>query len=211
VALSTGGGRRVLSLGSFSKLLAPSLRCGFVLAHPETLQAAYLASGVVCSGGGVNPLSALVVAELAGSGELAAHHALLCAALGRRMQALLDALAALGVASAERGGGPVLRPAGGYFCWVPLGRGGSSGRLIDTASTEFKQRCDEHKLMVTPGLRCLVGAGAVPLGLCDDANRLAAERCADRARNAVRLCVAHTPEPLIREAAKALASVVRLL
>jgi hypothetical protein len=51
---------RVISLGSFSKILAPGLRLGWAHSSPETIRK-IATSGVFRSGGGCNPLTAGIV------------------------------------------------------------------------------------------------------------------------------------------------------
>ena len=50
----------VISLGSFSKILAPGLRLGWMQAHPETLKR-FVTSGLLDSGGGLNPFTSALV------------------------------------------------------------------------------------------------------------------------------------------------------
>lgn len=59
----------IISLNSFSKILAPGLRLGWVHAHPNTL-ARLAASGLLDSGGGLNPFTAALLRGLLESGDL---------------------------------------------------------------------------------------------------------------------------------------------
>jgi DNA-binding transcriptional MocR family regulator len=111
LGLSAGGGG-VLSLGSFSKILAPGLRLGWVQGAPALLHR--LAScGFLDSGGGLAPFTSAVVAGLLERGAQEAHLSRLRAVYGSRARALAAGLARhLGV-----GGEP---PEGGFFAWVRL-------------------------------------------------------------------------------------------
>ena len=65
----------VLSLGSFSKILAPGLRLGWIQANPELMQR-MLAQGALVSGGNFNHFASHVVRQLMENGQLASfvHH-----------------------------------------------------------------------------------------------------------------------------------------
>ena len=63
-------GGAALSLGSFSKILAPGLRLGWVHARPAAIETLTAGNAVVQSGGGANPLSQAAVANLIRTGWL---------------------------------------------------------------------------------------------------------------------------------------------
>jgi DNA-binding transcriptional MocR family regulator len=102
----------VTRLGSFSKVVSPALRVGFVTADQATA-ARLAASGLFDSGGGIAHFSACVLAEYALSGRLADHIDGLRAAYARKRQALLTALAPK---TDERAHWTT--PGGGYFAWL---------------------------------------------------------------------------------------------
>ena len=56
LALEPGARSHVLSLGSFSKILAPGLRVGWIQGDPQLLERAWWSSGVIRSGGALNPI-----------------------------------------------------------------------------------------------------------------------------------------------------------
>ena len=60
---------RVLSLGTFSKILSPGLRLGWVHASAGLL-ARLVGSGVITSGGGLNPFTSALVTSIIRSGAL---------------------------------------------------------------------------------------------------------------------------------------------
>lgn len=112
----------VLSLGSFSKILAPGLRLGWVQGPPDRVDR-LARSGVVQSGGGLNPFASAVVADLIENEGLTDWVATLRDRYRERGEALVAAL--LGhadgryeVASAGVDAAPEARVAGGYFAWV---------------------------------------------------------------------------------------------
>ena len=104
----------VLSLGTFSKILAPGLRLGWV--HTSEALAQRLAGrGSVVSGGGLNPLVSAVVAGALADGSAAAYLARLRGILGGRA-------AAMDAALREHLPADVTWdvPGGGYFYWLRL-------------------------------------------------------------------------------------------
>ncbi len=102
----------VIALGSFSKILAPGMRLGWLQAPPARL-AALAAWGVTASGGGMSPFTASVVQSLLELDLLGDHVAF----LRRTYRARRDAL----VAALHTHLGDRLRfavPTGGYFIWA---------------------------------------------------------------------------------------------
>jgi 2-aminoadipate transaminase len=109
----TGSGV-VLSLGTFSKILAPGLRLGWVHAAGPLVER-LAARGFVVSGGGLNPLVAAVVTRTLQDGSAAAYLSYLRGLLGERL-AVMDA------ALREHLPADVTwaAPGGGYFFWLRL-------------------------------------------------------------------------------------------
>ena len=111
---------QVVGIGSFSKILAPGLRVGWV--HSAPAHVARLAgSGVVDSGGGVNPFVSAVVRQVVQGGGQAAYLAQLRAVYGRRVAVLDEALRTHLPQAVYR------LPEGGFFFWLALPEG------VDTA------------------------------------------------------------------------------
>ncbi len=105
-------GGRMVSFGSFSKILAPGLRLGWLQADPELLKTLSEA-GLVKSGGGLNPFASAMVRSLLDSGKLDANIEQLRRTYRERSRTLQDALrASLG----ERAG--FVNAQGGYFLWL---------------------------------------------------------------------------------------------
>ena len=111
-ALAESG--NVVSLGSFSKILAPGLRLGWIQANPELMQR-MLAQGALVSGGNFNHFASHVVRQLMENGELASFVEHLRASYAARAEAMDAALRTHlgGVASWQK-------PLGGYFLWLRL-------------------------------------------------------------------------------------------
>jgi DNA-binding transcriptional MocR family regulator len=104
----------VLSLGSFSKILAPGLRLGWIQGPPDLLRR-LATCGFLDSGGGLAPFTSAVVRSLLEQGTQEAHLERLRGIYGARAQAMAASLEkTLGDAAS------ILAPAGGFFCWVRL-------------------------------------------------------------------------------------------
>jgi DNA-binding transcriptional MocR family regulator len=104
----------VLSLGTFSKVLAPGLRLGWVHTSPD-LAVRLADRGFVVSGGGLNPLVCAVVARALADGSAAAYLERLRGILGGRAAAMDAALRAHLPADVTWA-----TPGGGYFFWLRL-------------------------------------------------------------------------------------------
>ncbi len=120
-ALSANG--NVLSLGSFSKILAPGLRLGWIQAAPAIMKT-LLGSGVLVSGGNFNHFTSHIVRQLLESGELAPLVTRLRTSYAERAQAMDAALRKHlgGIARWQK-------PGGGYFFWLELPEGADAGAL----------------------------------------------------------------------------------
>lgn len=118
----------VVSLGSFSKILAPGLRLGWIQTT-ESLKKKLVNGGYVNSGGSVNHLGSHIVRRSIEDGSLAQHIETLKQVYRGRVEAMDDALHQHfdGIASWTR-------PDGGYFVWVQLNDD------IDTAALRDKAR-----------------------------------------------------------------------
>lgn len=133
------GRGRVLSVGSFSKILGPGLRLGWIHAAPA-LRDRVLEHGSLRSGGCLNPVIAHVVHDTIDSGFLARHVAHLRGVLGGRARVLGAALEAAGLPA------PVVP--GGYFTWLQLD-GVDTDDLLERALAD-------HGVGFCPGARCAV-------------------------------------------------------
>lgn len=116
----TGRGN-VLSLGSFSKILAPGLRLGWIQTNAE-LMGILTASGVLVSGGNFNHFTSHIVRQLMENGELAPLVARLRESYAERAQAMDGALG-----KHLSGITRWCKPAGGYFFWLELPEGADAG------------------------------------------------------------------------------------
>ena len=101
----------VFSIGSFSKILAPGLRLGWIQGSPATLEH-LLEGALLASGGGLAPVTSSLVRPLIEDGRLDAYLESLRETYGRRLTALADSLT-------EHLDGRLefTVPDGGYFLW----------------------------------------------------------------------------------------------
>jgi DNA-binding transcriptional MocR family regulator len=123
-AMGTMAGQgRVLSMGSFSKILAPGLRLGWIQTSAEAMDV-MLDSGWVNSGGSVNHVTSHIVRHAIESGLQETHLELLRSAYRQRLLAMEEALEAHfdGLAVWDR-------PDGGYFFWLELAPGVDTTKL----------------------------------------------------------------------------------
>ena len=117
----------VVSLGSFSKILAPGLRLGWAHASPGIIQR-FVDSGVAASGGGLSHFAAAVAQATLDLGLLQENLANL-----RRIYAMRrDAIA--GILSTDLAGlVDFNQPEGGYFFWLNLADGVDAHELLPDA------------------------------------------------------------------------------
>ncbi len=103
---------RVVSLGSFSKILAPGMRLGWIQTS-KGLRNKLMAAGFINSGGSINHISSHIVRQTIDNGSLALHVKKLQRVYRGRVEAMDDALHEHFSGIAEW-----TRPDGGYFFWV---------------------------------------------------------------------------------------------
>ncbi|MCP4542148.1 MAG: PLP-dependent aminotransferase family protein [Chloroflexi bacterium] len=135
----------IVRLGSFSKVLAPGLRLGWMLAAPEIVQRC-AGSGMLDSGGGVNHFTAHVVAAFIELGLLNEQIKVLRASYQQRRDILLDALANHLPEECEW-----VCPGGGFFVWLRLPPGVDSVALLPIA--------EAAGVSYVPGARFYSGGG----------------------------------------------------
>ncbi len=139
----------VLSIGSFSKILAPGLRLGWIQAAPPLVQR-FVGCGLVDSGGGLNHFTSNVVRPALENGWQSSYLAGLRETYRGRIAAMEHGLQRhlAGVATWRT-------PDGGYFFWLEMEQG------IDTAALLPAARAAGVEFL--PGVRCSSVGG---LGNC---------------------------------------------
>ena len=127
----------VISLGSFSKILGPGLRTGWLQARPPVIQR-FATAGLTISGGGLNHFTSTLVHAVLEQGMLQDNIAILRSTYGERVSAMTAAL--------RKHLGDVVdftAPGGGYFFWLTFNDGSNTDALLPIAQ--------EHGVNYRPG------------------------------------------------------------
>jgi len=127
----------ILSLGSFSKILAPGMRIGWIQTS-DTLMQRLCAQGFISSGGSINHFTSHIVRSAMDLGLLATHVEHLCHAYGSRVKAMDAALTEHFSDIAQWH-----RPNGGYFFWLKF--------PADTDTEPLKAKAAELETGFQPG------------------------------------------------------------
>jgi 2-aminoadipate transaminase len=127
----------VVRLGTFSKIVAPGVRLGFVLAEPPVIERVLAFKGE----GSTNGLASLVVGTFMRRGGLAAHIETLRATYRARRDAMDAALA-----REMPAGVTWTRTQGGFFLWLSLPPAADVARIAARAA--------EERVVALPGTEC---------------------------------------------------------
>ena len=128
----------ILSLGSFSKILAPGLRLGWIQAGTEIIQK-LSGCGLLDSGGGLNPFTSAVVREVIESGGLTQNISKLKNIYRSKLSVMKSALEKYLPQTVWTA------PQGGYFFWVRLPKG--------IYAAELQRKATDFKVGFRPGVR----------------------------------------------------------
>ena len=125
----------VISLGSFSKILAPGLRMGWMQAHSSIIKR-FAGSGLMDSGGGLNPFTSAILRGVIESGGLEKN-------IGRLKSIYQDQIRAMDEALRRHiPEATYVIPHGGYFFWLKFPDQSDIGALRKVASAfnvDFRQ------------------------------------------------------------------------
>ncbi len=127
---------QVIALNSFSKILAPGLRLGWMQSHPSIIRKIN-ACGLLDSGGGMNPFTSAIVQKIVENGGLAGNIAKLVNALRERAKVMAEAL------RAQLPRARFTAPRGGYFFWV---------RLPGVDMQEVRRKAQSYQVGLRPGI-----------------------------------------------------------
>ena len=126
---------QVISVNSFSKILAPGLRLGWIQAHSKVINR-LAGCGLLESGGGMNPYTSALVRGLIESGGLKENISKLCGEYMERLNAMEAALSRyLPMAK-------YALPQGGFFFWV---------HLPGVDATELRRKAGDYKVDLRQG------------------------------------------------------------
>lgn len=120
-------GQKIISLGSFSKILGPGLRLGWIQTTAD-LRQKLIRAGYVISGGGLNPITGEIARSFIELGFQDEQLASLKNVYSARCQALCNALTTLLPGKIN-----FKKPDGGFFLWMRLPEGVDAGELLDKA------------------------------------------------------------------------------
>lgn len=146
------GEANVIMISSFSKILAPGLRLGWLLAPEQAMEKLLL--GKLTADRSTNHLSQRLAYEMGRRGMLDRCLQAMIAAYGQKLEAMLTAMQEHFPPEVKW-----MEPRGGYFVWVTLPQGLDAGLLMEKALAE--------KVFVNPGASCFaMGGGENTLRLC---------------------------------------------
>lgn len=119
----------VISIGSFSKILAPGLRLGWIQGSGELFDQ-LRDSALLQSGGGLAPMTSALVGNLIAKGDFKSNLAMLQETYAARAEVLYQ-----GLKSAFEDRIQVNKPEGGYFLWVTFNDGLDVSAVREQAKT----------------------------------------------------------------------------
>ncbi|WJS86581.1 PLP-dependent aminotransferase family protein [Paracoccus sp. TOH] len=129
------GLNRVIRIGSFSKTLSASVRCGYIAARPDWIEG--LADlQVATSFGGPSPVATELIAGVLAGGTYRKHMDELRQRLARARKDAADRLQPLGLV-------PWTMPRGGFYLWCRLPGGHDSAAIA--------RRCMAEGVVLAPG------------------------------------------------------------
>ncbi len=133
----------VMFLGSFSKIISPGLRVGFMAGDPSIIRKCTV--GKQSTDVHTANLNQAIVDQFIRRGLLPGHIASICAEYGKKMKLMLDQL------SSFPGGVTYTKPEGGLFIWAELPESISAVSLLPGAI--------EKKVAYVPGTHFCVDGG----------------------------------------------------
>lgn len=122
---------RVCNVGSFSKILSPGLRLGWIVAPADVIDQC-LQSGTLLMGGGASNLSAHIVAAYVANFDWPDHLATARGIYGHRRDAMDDALTSKLGNRAQW-----VRPGGGFFHWVAIDGADQNEIVMEAAKRDL--------------------------------------------------------------------------
>jgi DNA-binding transcriptional MocR family regulator len=125
---SLDGLARVIRIGSFSKTLSASIRCGYIVARPDWIEG-LVDLQVATNFGGPSPVAAELVVATLSDGSYRKHLAALRGRLAKRRREVAGQLEALGVR-------PWTLPRGGFYLWCRLSDGRDAAEVAKAALRE---------------------------------------------------------------------------
>lgn len=135
---------RVVRIGSFSKTLSASIRCGYIAARADWIEG-LLDLQIATSFGGPSPVATELIAGILAGGGYRRHMDEVRRRLTRARKSVIEQLCGIGL-------DPWVIPRGGFYLWCHLPDG------LD--STVIARRCMEEGVVLAPGNAFSVGESA---------------------------------------------------
>lgn len=129
------GLNRVIRIGSFSKTLSASVRCGYIVARRDWIEG-LVDLQVATSFGGPSPIAGEVISNVLTGGSYRKHMEEVRQRLTRRRREIAQQLAKVGIE-------PWLMPRGGFYLWCRLPNGADSATVA--------QKALEQDIVLAPG------------------------------------------------------------
>lgn len=129
------GMQRVLRIGSFSKTLSASLRCGYIIARPDWIKA-LTDLQVATNFGGPSPFVSSILHAALTDGSYRKHMATLHKRLGLVRTEAITKLETIGIK-------PTIQPRGGFYLWCEL--------PARTDAAKIAQAALKQDLVLAPG------------------------------------------------------------
>lgn len=139
-----GGLDRIVRIGSFSKTLSASVRCGYVAARPDWIEG-LVDLQVATNFGGPSPVSTELLSHVLAGGSYRKHMEELRRRLVRARRETADKLRQVGIE-------PWLMPRGGFYLWCMLPEGVDSAQLA--------QATIDQGIVLAPGNVFSISQGA---------------------------------------------------
>lgn len=140
------GLQRVIRIGSFSKTLSASVRCGYIAARADWIES-LVDLQVATSFGGPSPVSTELIAGVLAGGSYRRHMDDVRQRLAHARIEVAERLAQLGIV-------PWIMPRGGFYLWCRLPDG------LDSAVVA--RRCMERNVVLAPGNAFSASQSAAP-------------------------------------------------
>ena len=126
---------RVIRIGSFSKTLSASIRCGYIVARRDWIEG-LVDLQIATSFGGPSPVATELIASVLAGGSYRKHMEEIRQRLLRARKMVASRLAPLGIV-------PWIMPRGGFYLWCRLPDGHDS--------TVIARRCLDEDVVLAPG------------------------------------------------------------
>lgn len=119
---------RVIRIGSFSKTLSASVRCGYIAARPDWIEG-LIDLQIATSFAGASPLASELIAEVLAGGSYRKHMEEVQSRLVKAQKRVIARLKPLGIT-------PWVLPRGGFYLWCELPEGQDAAEIAKRAMLE---------------------------------------------------------------------------